>query len=488
MVRKALLILGLALLVLVGVLLWNTFTFTSRQLTDVPPAPPVAISDSAIVHLSRAIQFRTVSYQDPSLTDTTQYDAFLSFLATTYPRLHSQLTLERINGYGLLFQWKGSDSTQKPMLLMGHYDVVPVIQGTERMWKKPPFAGIIEDGFVYGRGTLDDKSTVIGILEAVEYLLKNGYAPTRTVYLSFGHDEEVSGRQGGKAIATLLEQRGIRMEMVLDEGGTIKTDGAAGITSPVALVGIAEKGYTSLELTATGEGGHSSMPPQQTSIGRLATALDKLQNTPFPSTLGGTVGEMLTYLGPEMSFGQRLAVANKWLFEPVLINAFSATNAGAASTHTTIAPTILRAGIKDNVLPGEATAIVNFRILPGDSVQGVMEHVKKAIDNPEVSVKTLGEFDTEPSPVSSPDAEAFQLLHRTIQSCYPQVLVTPYLVVGATDARYFRNVSDNVYRFTPYQLNDEDLKRIHGTNERIQADTFKEMIRFYTTLIRNMAQ
>ncbi|GAB3165604.1 M20 family peptidase [Telluribacter humicola] len=486
--RKVLVGLGLALLVVVSILLWNTFTFESRQLTDVPSAPPVAVSDSVISHLSRAVRFRTVSYQDASLTDSTQFQAFLSFLTTTYPNVHAKLSLERINNFGLLYQWKGSDATLKPMLLMGHYDVVPVIQGTERMWKKPPFAGVVEDGFIYGRGTLDDKSTVIGILEAVEYLASTGYKPTRTVYLAFGHDEEISGRQGGKAIATTLEKRGVQLEMVLDEGGTIKTDGVAGLKSSVALVGIAEKGYTSLEITARGEGGHSSMPPHKTSISILASALNKLQQTPFESSLKGTVGEMLKYLGPEMPFGQKLAIANRWLLEPVLINIFSATNAGAASIQTTIAPTILKAGIKDNVLPIDATAIINFRILPGDSVKGVLEHVRNAIDNPDVSVRTLGEFDTEPSPVSSPDAEAFQLLNRTIRSCYPDVVVTPYLVVGATDARYFRKVSNNIYRFTPYQLNDDDLNRVHGTNERIEATTFKEMIRFYATLIRNVAR
>ena len=186
-----------------------------------------------------------------------------------------------------------------------------------------------------------------------------------------------------------------------------------------------------------------------------------------------------------MPFGQKLAVANLWLLEPVLINVFGATNSGAASTHTTIAPTILRAGVKDNVLPIEATAVVNFRILPGDSVQGVLEHVRDAIDMPEIEVESLGEFDSEPSPVSSPEAAPFQLLSRTIKRCYPEALVTPYLVLGATDARYYRKLSDNVYRFTPYRLTEEDLDRVHGTNERIEVATYKAMIRFYATLLQD---
>lgn len=481
-------ILGLALVILIGILFWNTLRFESKQLTAVPPAPPISVPDSALIRLSRAVQFRTVSYQDSSLTDTTQFEAFVSFLEKSFPLVHSRMTLERINDFALLYHLKGSNTALKPILMMGHYDVVPVVEGIETLWKKPPFSGLIQDGFVYGRGTLDDKSTVLGLLEAMEMLLQQNFQPSRTFYFSFGHDEEVSGRKGGQALARTLEQRGVQLEMVIDEGGTIKTDGVAGLTQSVALIGIAEKGYTSLEITARGEGGHSSMPPPKTSIGMLATALDQLQKSPFEASLGGTVGEMLRYLGPEMPFGQKLAIANQWLLEPILINLLGATNSGAASTQTTIAPTILKAGVKDNVLPIDATAIVNFRILPGESVQGVITHVKKAIDNPDIEVKSLGEFDAEPSPVSSPEAETFQMLSRTIKSCYPNALVTPYLVVGATDSRYYRALSPNIYRFTPYQLDEEDLKRPHGTNERIRTDTYKEMIRFYSTLLKNAAQ
>lgn len=486
--RSFLKFLTFALAVLVVILLWNTYRFTSKQPTATTQAPAVPLDNSVITHLSQAVQIRTISYQDSSLTDTTQFRAFISFLDSTYPLVHSYMAPERINKYALLYQLKGSNPSLKPMLMMGHYDVVPVIEGTEKLWEKAPFSGLVQDGFVYGRGTLDDKSTVLGLLEAMEMLLKQGFQPSRTIYFSFGHDEEVSGHKGGRTLARTLEKRGIQLEMVIDEGGTIKTDGVAGLTQPVALIGTAEKGYVSLELTARGEGGHSSMPPPKTSIGMLATALDQLQKSPFPSSLEGTVGEMLRYLGPEMPFGQRLVIANQWLLAPLLINSFGATPSGAASTHTTMAPTILRAGIKDNVLPIDAEATVNFRILPGESVQGVLEHVKNAIDNPAIDVKSLAAFDSEPSPVSPSDAEPFQVLSRTIKSCYPNVLVTPYLVLGATDSRYYRSLSPNIYRFTPYQLDEEDLKRPHGTNERIKVETYKAMIRFYITLLKNVAQ
>lgn len=478
-------IFGILFVSLIAVLLWNTFNFKSKQLTGIPPAPAIIVSDSAVLRLSRAIQFKTVSNQDPALIDSIQFEAFVSYLEEDFPLVHMQLKHERINDFALLFEWKGSDASLKPFLMMGHYDVVPVIGGTEKLWKKEPFSGLVQYGFVYGRGTLDDKSTVMGLMEAAEYLLSQNFQPKRTIYFAFGHDEEVSGRRGGQALAQTLEQRGVQLEMVIDEGGTIKTDGVAGLDKTVALIGIAEKGYTSIQLTAKGQGGHSSMPPVKTSIGLLATALDRLQNTPFKSSLGGTVGEMLNYLGPEMPFGQKFAVANKWLLEPVLINSFGGTNSGAASTHTTIAPTILRAGVKDNVLPIDATAIVNFRILPGESVRDVLDHVRSAINLPEIELKSLAESDAEPSPVSSPDAAPFQLLSQTIVSCYPGTLVAPYLVLGATDARYYRKLSDNVYRFTPYRLNEEDLDRIHGTNERIEVEVYKAMVRFYATLLQN---
>ena len=302
--RLLLRILGFALLLLIGVLLYNTITFKSRQLADVPPAPAVAIGDSAIANLSRAIQFKTVSNQDPALIDTVQFEAFVEFLATAFPRVHERLKQERINDFALLYEWKGSDTSLKPILMMGHYDVVPVIEGTENLWKKAPFSGLVQDGFVYGRGTLDDKSTVMGLLEAAEYLLAQNFQPRRSIYFSFGHDEEVSGRHGGQALARTLEQRGVQLEMVIDEGGTIKTDGVAGLDKTVALIGIAEKGYTSVKLTAKGQGGHSSMPPPKTSVGMLATAIDRLQNMPFKSSLGGTVGEMLHTWVPKCHSGR----------------------------------------------------------------------------------------------------------------------------------------------------------------------------------------
>ncbi|WP_234736458.1 M20 family peptidase [Tellurirhabdus bombi] len=483
--KRFLRLLLIALVLLAVILLVNTFRFKSKQLTDVQTAPAVPVNDSAINRLAEAIRIRTVSFTDYALTDTTQFDQFVQFLKRSFPLTHAQLKLETINQYGLLYEWKGQNTSLKPALLMGHYDVVPVIQGTQRMWKRPPFAGLIENGAIYGRGTLDDKSAVLGLFEAVEGLLKAGFRPQRTLYLSFGQDEEASGRRGAASIARTLKARKISLEYILDEGGIIKTDGVPGIKKPVALIGITEKGFVSLNLSARSNGGHSSMPPPQTSIGLVASAVSKLEANPFPARLDAGANFMFDYIGPEMPFGQRLVFANRWLFGSLVKKIMSGTNSGNAVLRTTTAPTIFSAGVKDNVLPIDATATVNFRILPGESVQSVIERVKEVIDDERVQVSQFKSLDSNPAPISDPTAPAFEVIHRTIRSVFPAVVVAPYLMVGGTDARYYTDLSPNVYRFTPYPMNDESLKTIHGTNERLMVADYRQMIRFYTTLIRN---
>jgi carboxypeptidase PM20D1 len=482
--KKLLKYLVIVLVVLVGVLLFNTVKLSSKQLVGIPAAPPFAVSDSVMAHLSKAIQFRTVSNSDITQIDSAQFEKFVNFLKQTYPLAHSKLSVERVNQYSLLFEWKGKNPALKPVVLMGHYDVVPVIQGTERLWLHKPFDGEIADGFVYGRGSIDDKSTVIGLLEAVESLLQQGHQPERTFFFAFGHDEEVGGHQGGKKIVELLESRKITVEYVVDEGAAIKTEGVSGIQKPIALIGIAEKGGMSLQLTATGEGGHSSMPPPKTSIGELAEAIDKLQKHPFPARLDGPVGQMQDYLAPEMPFFNKMIMANRWLFSSVIIKSLTKTNIGNAMVRTTTAPTILEAGVKENVLPIDAIAKINFRILPGDSMQYIAAYVKKAIENDSIKVEYNPEMARNPSPVSDTASWGFRLIHTTIKRCFPEVLVSPSLVVAGTDSRYYSAITPNVYRFMPYRLTDEDLKRPHGTNERISSENLKNAVHFYIELIK----
>ncbi|MDO7849454.1 M20 family peptidase [Hymenobacter sp. M29] len=482
--RFLLRLLGVLLLVLIVILAINTWRLPSHQLGAVPAAPPVPVADSALARLAGAVRIPTVSTTDYAQTDTAQFGRFGRYLRQSFPKVFAQLKLEKFNDYGLLFTWAGRNAALKPVLLMGHYDVVPVLPGTESKWTRPPFAGVQAGGYLYGRGAFDDKASVLAQLEAVEYLLGTGFQPTRTLLLAFGHDEETLGRRGAATIAAALRQRGTQAEYVLDEGGLVKTDGVAGIKKAVALVGISEKGYLSLELSATGQGGHSSMPPAQTSIGIVAAAVVKLEQNPFPARLEGGDDHLLDYLASEVPLGQRVVFANRWLFAPLIKKILAGTASGNATLRTTTAATIFRAGAKDNVLPIDATATVNFRLLPGDSVAGVVREVRRIVDDARVAVKVVGRPNA-PSPVSDPGAAAFQRLHRTIRSVFPEAIVAPYVVVGATDARQYADLSPNVYRFLPVPMNQEGIDGMHGTNERLPVQHYPKMVQFYAALIRN---
>ncbi|GAB4006858.1 M20 family peptidase [Spirosoma migulaei] len=482
--RSVLRIIGFSLVVLIIILLVNTFRLTSHQLMNVPPAAPINVSDSAIQRFAGAIRIPTVSYTDYSLTDTTQFDKFITYIRASYPLIHQRLNPQTFNQYGLLYEWKGRNPTLKPILLMGHYDVVPVIQGTQGMWKRPPFAGIIDDGYLYGRGTLDDKMGVMGLLEAVEYLLKTNFQPERTILLAFGQDEETSGQRGAQTIAAAFKQRGISLEYILDEGGAIKTEGVSGINKPVALISIAEKGYLSLELTAIGKGGHSSMPPAQTSIGMVAEAVSKLEHNPFPARLDGGADQLIDYLASEVPVEKRIVFANQWLFSPLIKKLIAETKSGNATLRTTTAPTIFRAGAKDNVLPIDAVATVNFRLLPGDTVEGVIGRVKEIIDNDSVTVSILGKGNN-PAPLSSTENFAFQTIHKTIKSIFPDVIVAPNVMLGATDSKFYAALTSSIYKFSPMPMTEAQTAGVHGTNERIRVKDYRNAIWFYVTLIKN---
>ncbi|MGI4835003.1 MAG: M20/M25/M40 family metallo-hydrolase [Janthinobacterium lividum] len=477
----------LALVVLLAVLIANTLRLPNRQLGAVPPAPTLGLPpDSATAHLAGALRIASVSRARYPDTDSVPFDQLAAYLTRTFPRVHRQLKLQTVNHYGRLYTWAGTDASLKPLLLLAHQDVVPVLPGTEQQWARPPFAGQQAGGYLYGRGTLDDKLNLLGQLEAVEYLLGTGYQPRRTVLLAYGHDEETQGRRGAGALAALIGQQYPALEMVLDEGGTVKTDGVAGLQQPVALVGISEKGYLSLVLSATGQGGHSSMPPALTSIGRVAAAVARLEAAPFPARLNGGIGATLGYLAPAVPLGRRLVFANQWLFGALIKRQLAAALATNAAIRTTTAPTIIAGGDKDNVLPIGAAATVNFRLLPGDSVAAVVRRVRQLVQDTLVHVRLLGEG-REASPVSRTDNAAFATLQRTIGSVFPRALVAPYTVLGATDARTYAPLCPQAtYRFAPVRVDQAAIESIHGTNERLGVADYQQAIRFYAALIRNV--
>lgn len=474
-----------ALALLSLVLVVRTATLRSRQ----PQVSPVAAHpfDAAALaeRLAGGLRFPTISNQDGEGRDRAAFQGFQAYLEAQFPLVHGALRREVVGDGSLLYTWPGSDPSLPPLLLLAHQDVVPVEPGTESRWEHPPFAGVIADGFVYGRGALDDKSSLFGQLEATESLLREGVKPRRTVLLAFGHDEELGGPDGAVKIAALLEERGVRPLMVLDEGGSLMQGLVPGIEAPLAAVGVTEKGYVSIVLEAEMPGGHSSTPPRETAIGLLAAAVGRLERHPPEARLEGPSRQMLEEgIGPEARLPYRIVMANLWLFGPVVKHFVAQIPAASAAIRTTTAVTIFEAGVKDNVIPSRARAVVNFRILPGDSIESVVAHVQRTVDDPRIRV-TAQPKQREPSPPSVTEGEAWDLLARSIREVEPEAVVTPYLMLAGTDSRHFRGLSDAVYRFMPIRLSIDDTQRIHGTNERIPVEGYAGMVRIYRRLLEN---
>ncbi len=489
MLKRILLWLAATLLLLVVVLVANTLRQGSRQVT-VPPLAPLVVDKASVAEaMALAIRAKTVS----GLLDPTgvaaEFEALHAHLSSRYPLVHSTLVREVVGGHSLLYTWQGSETKTKPIALMAHQDVVPIAPGTEALWKKPPFAGVIEEGFVWGRGALDDKSNVITQLEAVEALIKSGFKPRRTVYLVFGHDEEVGGRLGAVAIVALLKERGVKLDFVLDEGMVVTEGILPGVAKPIALIGLAEKGSVSLRLSAQAPPGHSSMPPAPggSAIGMLSAALTRVDQNPLPGGIGGAAAELFATIAPELGFGQRVALSNLWLFRPLIEPTLAKGAATNAMMRTTTALTIVNAGNKENVLPGRAEAVVNFRILPGDTAESVAAHVKRVVADDRIEIKPLG-TPAEPSRVSAADADGYRVIERAIREVFPDAMVAPSLVLVGTDSRHFGDIADQVYRFMPIRFKPDDLARPHGTDERIAIDQLADMVRFYHRLLTQAAQ
>ncbi|GAM13190.1 M20 family peptidase [Mesobacillus selenatarsenatis] len=478
--KFSLIIIGSLLLVFIIVTMFNALTLESRQ-----PSPDyfngTINEDHAINTLSKAIQFNTISYQDRSKMDLIEFDRFITFLKESFPIVHEDLELEKVNSHALVYKWKGTDSTKLPIGLTSHYDVVPVLEGTEENWEHDPFSGTIADGKIWGRGTLDDKIGVVGILEAAEHLLKEGYQPSRDIYLMFGHDEEIGGDEGAASIVSTLKERGIKFDFVLDEGGAIVENMVPGVDQPVGVVGVSEKGSATAELSIEGSGGHSSQPKDRTNIGRIASAIAKLEETQFPADLKGPGEDLFEFVAPEMSFAMKYVFANKFIFEPVIERILLEQPASSALIRTTIAPTIFHAGEQYNALPEKASAIINLRLMPGDSLEEVKDYIKKTIDDEDIKVTLKG---SEASGVSDVDSWHFKTIQQSAKNVYDEAVIAPYLMFAGSDAKHYDSIAENTYRFLPVQLTSEDLNRMHGTNEHVSIDNYLNAIGFYMEVIR----
>lgn len=484
MKKASFVVLPLIALIVVIVLVRTAFVFEDKQLKANTTVTELAIDESrALQQLSKAIQIPTISYDDESKVNGSSFLQFHRHLQQAFPLVHQQMQKQVINQYSLIFHFPGADKNLKPALFLAHMDVVPVDDNTLANWTHSPFSGKRVGDSIWGRGTMDDKSGVMALMEATELMLKQNHQPKRGFYLAFGHDEEVGGSQGAAKIAQHFSEKGIEFEFVLDEGGAITNGMMQGISRPVALVGIAEKGFVNIHLTVQSDGGHSSQPPKHTAVGILSQAIVNIEQNPFEPSLEFT---KMTFdaIGSEAAFGSRMALANLWLTDRLVKNTLMKQSKLAASLHTTTAATMVTGSSKSNILPTQATGVVNARIFPGETWQSVKQRIEAIIDDPRVKVTTT--MNSNPSPISTTDSLGFNLIAQSIRDLDDKTLVAPYLVQGGTDSKYFYGVSDNVYRFLMMRVTKDTLKRLHGIDEQITTTDYLDTIRFYYQMLKRI--
>lgn len=485
--RLALAMAGVALVAFLSFIGYRTATFTAPPPPSEVAAPEIAAygidRDAAAARLSAAIRFRTVSLAGAPGDDPAQFKNFQLWLSETYPAFHAAVQLELINGLSLLYTWEGSDPAQPPILMLAHQDVVPVPQDTVEAWSADPFGGEIRDGAVWGRGAIDDKSSLIALLEAAEMFAAAGRRPVRTIIFAFGHDEELGGERGAVAMAERLAERNVRAWFALDEGLAAVTEHPL-TGGPAALIGVSEKGSGTLRVVALGQPGHSSMPPNETAVSTLATAITRIHYMPIDRGIeGGPAYDMMRALADELDLTTRVALANEWLFAPLLRSRLREDRAAQALLGTTIAPTMIDGGIRTNVLPGEATAHINLRIHPRDHTTDLLARARAAVGGLEGVTVEWSADPREASPVSRIDGDAYALIAAMSRAALPEAPVAPGLVLAGTDSRLYVDVAENIYRYQPILLAPEDWEAIHGVDEHLSIENFERQIRFYAGLI-----
>lgn len=479
----------------------ETPVFSSMQMKGVEQVTIEVDLDAAAKRLSRAVQFPTISNQDRSDFNADAFTEYHEFLREAYPNVHSRLKREVLGDprpFSLLYTWEGKDPTLPPAVFMAHQDVVPVPDESRDQWIQPPFSGVIRGGYIWGRGVLDDKNQIHAILEAAEMRIQEGFQPNRSILFVFGHDEEVGGPEGVKHIVDVLEERGIKeIGFVIDESAPLVPGIFPGIEKNTALIGIAQKGFLSLELSVDGVGGHSSQPPFQSNIGILAAAIAKLEKARFPYTINKALRYQYRFMGPELPIEKRdmyAAVAfgndaETTGLEKAFISEMASQQVTRAMLHTTIAVTMFNAGIKDNVLPPNASAVVNFRPIPGDTKEKIIQHVKNAIDDKRIHIRDIS-ASTPATNIADPHGSGYKLLEKTIRQTWGNdLIVAPFFVIGGSDSKHFqaRPFAPNVYTITGIQLESmKEFDGFHGVNERIRVDEYGRSITFFYQLMDNL--
>ncbi len=481
--KKILTYLLLTLLGIGAIVAFRTATAKSKQL-NIAALPMPALPEKAVEHFQKAIQCPTISFGDSTQWKAEPFLQLRQLMESAYPLFHSKLKREIISDYSYLYSWTGKNPALAPYIFMAHQDVVPVEEATRNLWAADPFGGEVKNGIIYGRGAVDNKCNLVSMLEAAEKLLQQGFQPERTIYFVFGQDEEIGGKKGAIPIAKLLKERGVKADLLIDEGGIMTQDKVSGIKDKktVALVATAEKGYLSLEFSVSKKGGHSSMPETETAIDILMNAMTRLHDNPFPARFDEATQGFISYLGPEMQFPNNMAFANQWLFKSMIIKGLDKKPSTRAMIHTTSVTTMLNAGVKENVVPTMAKAVANFRLLPGDSALKVVERVKAIIHDDRVTIqfKNNGAF-TEGSKAASTEGVGFKKINQIVKQTFGNVVTTPFLLVGATDSRFFSEVSDNIIKFSPVI----DPIGFHTHDEQVTLDSYQHSIWFFEQLMRD---
>lgn len=429
-------------------------------------------------HLVSMVRCKTVSSYDKTLTSIDEFDKFRNLLIKLYPKTHQNATLESIGQTGLLYRVKGKDSS-KSIVLMSHYDVVPA---AEEYWEKPPFEGIVENNTIWGRGTLDTKGTLCGIMEAVEILISEGFTPQYDIYLAFSGDEEIAGNTAPTMVDE-LKGRGVSPYMVVDEGGAVVEGIFPGVAVPTALIGTAEKGMLDLRLKVKSKGGHASSPPVHTPIGVLAKAVTRIENKPFKFILTPPVKSLFSALGRHSSFIYRMVFANLWFFSPIL-DLLCRKSGGElnAMMRTTCAFTMMQGSDATNVIPPVASVGANLRIIGGQTYESIVDQIKKITKTDEIEYDII--YGMNPSPSSSIEGPGYEILSDAIAQTWSNALISPYLMFACSDSRHYHNISDYVYRFSAMHLTSEQRALIHSHNERITIDQLEKIVEFYLNLIK----
>ncbi|KMQ60521.1 peptidase [Chryseobacterium sp. BLS98] len=494
--------------ILVAVLLIKMYTYPFKKIAVQTSEgwKPVK-NDSAVMHLSGGLKIPTVSTGSLGEFNYAPFDQFKEYLKASYPLVYQNTENNEINTHALVFRLKGSNPSLQPILFLSHIDVVPPgeadvinkelnifkpddqplspVSKVAEDWDFEPFSGNVANGRIYGRGAIDMKGMLFSLMESMNTMVKNKKVPKRDIYLAFGFDEEVGGQKGAMQIADYFKKKGLQFDTVYDEGGLIMQKGnVAGIDSDVAVVGCAEKGFLSAKIKVKGLGGHSSMPPMESAIGKAAVIMQRFEDDQMKPEITPLIKEFFNNIGGAMPFTSRLAISNQWLLKPLLLSQLTKNNTTNALVRTTTALTMMKGSDGTNVLSPEVEFVVNFRLLPGNTVKDVHDHIAKATEGFDVEVEEIDNT-REASAVSSSNTKGFKLIEAGVKEIYPSAIVTPYLTLGGTDAYKYQIVSKNIYRFMPIRINSSEQQSIHSTNEYISIENYLKMIHYFEFVMMN---